>query len=330
MSGELTRTPPLQVLLVGQWGMAERDAWHEALRAACGDVIWHLRAERGAAIDVAVVANPPPGALQGLRGLRLIQSLWAGVDRLLGDATLPPDVPIARMVDPMMTRAMAETVVWATLAVHRGFFTYARQQAEACWLPHAQRRAEEVPVLVLGQGEMGGAAARALAALGYPVSGWSSGAASGADAQEAPPAAQGDVRRLYGWRALGPALAQAQVVVNLLPLTPRTRGLIDARFLAALPRGAALLNLARGAHVVDDELLEALDDGHIGHAVLDVFQAEPLAAQHRFWRHPRVTVLPHVAALTDPRSAAAVVAANLLRVARGEPARHLVHRERGY
>lgn len=330
MSGELARIPPLQVLLLGQWGTAERDAWHEVLRAACGGVTWHLAAEAGASIDVAVVANPPPGALQGLHGLRLVQSLWAGVDRLLADATLPRDVPIARMVDPMMTRAMAETAVWATLAVHRGFFTYARQQAEARWLQHAQRRVEEVPVLVLGQGQMGGAAARALAALGYPVSGWSSGAASRADAQEAAPAVQADIRRLYGWPALGPALAYAQVVVNLLPLTSRTRGLIDARFLAAMPRGAALLNLARGAHVVDDDLLEALDDGHIGHAVLDVFQAEPLSAQHRFWRHPRVTVLPHVAALTDLRSAAAVVAANLLRVARGEPARHLVHRARGY
>jgi glyoxylate/hydroxypyruvate reductase A len=330
MGGALARTSPLQVLLVGQWGTAERDAWHEVLRAACGDVTWHLAAEPGAAIGVAVVANPPPGALQGLHGLRLIQSLWAGVDRLLGDATLPPDVPIARMVDPMMTRAMAETAVWATLAAHRGFFTYARQQAEARWLQHPQRRAEEVPVLVLGQGEMGGAAARALAALGYPVSGWSGGAAAGVDSPQAPPAAREEVRRLYGWAALEPALAQAQVVVNLLPLTPRTRGLIDARFLAALPRGAALLNLARGAHVVDDDLLAALDDGHIGHAVLDVFQAEPLSAQHRFWRHPQVTVLPHVAALTDLRSAAAVVAGNLRRIARGEPAQHLVRRERGY
>ncbi|MEN9420033.1 MAG: hypothetical protein RI988_3654 [Pseudomonadota bacterium] len=330
MAPQRTRDNPLQVLLVGQWDVAEREAWHEALRAACGGVAWHVAAEPGASIDVAVVANPPPGALQGLRGLRLIQSLWAGVDRLLDDPTLPPDVPIARMVDPMMTRAMAETVVWATLAVHRGFFTYARQQAEARWLQHAQRRAEEVPVLVLGMGEMGGTAARALAALGYPVNGWSSGAVSGAGVPPDPSAAQDGVRRLHGWPALWPALAQAQVVVNLLPLTARTRGLIDARFLATMPRGAALLNLARGAHVVEADLLRALDDGHLGHAVLDVFPAEPLAPEHRYWRHARVTVLPHVAALTDRRSAAGVVADNLLRAARGEPARHLVHRGRGY
>ena len=132
-----------------------------------------LRAARADAGDVqaAVVANPPPGSLQGLPQLRLIQSLWAGVDRLLADATLPAGVPIARMVDPAMSAAMAETALWAVLSLHRGFFAYARQQREGLWRPHAQRRADEVQVLVLGQGEMGRAAAARIAALGYRVDG---------------------------------------------------------------------------------------------------------------------------------------------------------------
>lgn len=320
-SPSATDAPRLRAWLVGQWDDPERQAWQDALGAACPDVHW-LPAHRGTdAVDVAVVANPPAGALRGLQGLRLIQSLWAGVDRLLDDPTLPVDVPLARMVDPAMTRAMVETSTWATLGLHRGFFQYARQQAQGRWLQLEQRRADEIGVLVLGMGEMGAAVARELAALGYRVSGWSNRAAG--------PAVPG-VHRTAGRDALAAALAQAQVVLNLLPLTAHTRGLVDADFLAALPRGAALVNLARGAHVVDADLIAALDAGHLAHAVLDVFHREPLAPDHPFWRHPGVTVLPHVAALTDRRSAAAVVADNLARLARGEPVRHRVERALGY
>jgi glyoxylate/hydroxypyruvate reductase A len=168
--------------------------------------------------------------------------------------------------------------------------------------------------------------ARALAALGYRVSGWSSGPPAADLADPADPA----VQRVWGLACLPGALAQAQVVLNLLPLTPATRGLVDGAFLAALPRGAALVNLARGAHVVDADLLAALDSGHLAHAVLDVFHAEPLPPEHPYWCHPGVTVLPHVAALTDRRSAAEVVAGNLARLARGEPVQHRVERSRGY
>lgn len=327
---------PLRALLTGRWDDAERDAWHAALRVACPGVRWSLHAQPGQEIDVAVVANPAPGCLQGLRGLRLVQSLWAGVERLLADETLPQEVPVARMVDPAMTRAMAETALWATLALHRGFFGYARQQQAGQWQQHPQRRADECAVLVLGFGEMGRAVALQLAACGYAVTAW---AARPRDPQpDSLPAAPGSipgsipgsVRLVSGPQALGPALAQAQVLVNLLPLTPATRGLIDARLLGALPRGAALVNLARGGHVVEGDLLAALDSGHLAHAVLDVFAVEPLPAVHRFWHHPAVTVLPHVAALTDLRSAASVVAENLGRLAAGRPLAHLVDRQRGY
>lgn len=312
---------PLRAWLVGQWDDAEREAWQQALTAACTGVDWLPAQPEPEEVDVAVVANPPPGSLRGLRGLRLIQSLWAGVDRLLDDPTLPHGVPLARMVDPVMTRAMAETATWATLGLHRGFFQYARQQAHAHWCQLEQRRADEIGVLVLGMGEMGRAVAQSLAALGYRVSGWSS----------RPPATScPGVQQLWGRQALGAVLAQTEVLVNLLPLTPHTRGILDAAFFAGLPRGASLVNLARGAHVVDADLLAALDAGHLSHAVLDVFHAEPLATGHPFWRHPGVTVLPHVAALTDRRSAAQVVAGNLARLARGEAVQHRVERALGY
>jgi glyoxylate/hydroxypyruvate reductase A len=265
-------------------------------------------------IEAAVVANPAPGQLAGLPRLRLIQSLWAGVDRLLADASLPAQVPVARMVDPAMTAAMVETALWATLALHRGFFAYRQRQNEALWQVHAQRRADEIGVLVLGQGVLGRAVAARLTDQGYRVSGWQLGGVDPAEAR----------------RALDAQLPQADIVVNLLPLTPHTRDLIDARFLSRLPTGASLVNLARGAHVVDADLLAALDRGALRHAVLDVFRSEPLPPEHAFWRHPRVTVLPHAAALTDERSAAAVAVSNLRALRDGRPLANLVNRLRGY
>lgn len=297
----------MSVYLTGRFDAGERDDWLALLRAELPGESFVVDRAEAAEADIAVVANPPPGALQGLPRLKLIQSLWAGVEKLLADDSIPADLPIARMVDPAMNEAMAETALWAVLALQRDFFDYQRQQAAAQWQPHPQRRADEFPVLVLGRGQMGSAVARRLAANGFPVGSW--GSRDG---------------------VLLPRLSGAAVVINLLPLTPATRGIFNADTLAAMRAGASLVNLARGGHVVDADLLAALDAGHLRHAVLDVFHEEPLPAAHRYWTHPRVTVLPHVAAATDARSAAAVVAANLRRFRAGQPVEHLVDRARGY
>jgi glyoxylate/hydroxypyruvate reductase A len=300
----------MKVLLCGELDPAEWAVWRAALAAALPQASWldEAQARRDpSAVVAAVVANPAPGGLRGWPSLRLIQSLWAGVDRLLEDPSLPANVPLARMVDPAMTAAMTETALWAVLSLQRGFFVYAEQQRRQVWRVWPQRRTDEARVLVLGQGEMGLAVSRRLAAAGYPVRGW----------------------RRDG-SALPPLLAEADIVVNLLPSTAQTRGLLDASFFAALPPGAGFVNLGRGAHVVDADLLAALDSGQLGHAVLDVFHAEPLPAGHPWWSHPRVTLLPHAAAQTDPRTAAAVAAANLVALAEGRPLAHLVARARGY
>lgn len=300
----------MKVLLCGDFDAAEREQWQQALAAAMPEAVW--LDPKAAQIDpaqmqAAVVANPPPGSLQGLPRLGLIQSLWAGVDRLLADATVPPQVPIARMVDPAMNAAMAQTALWAVLSLHRGFFAYARRQREGVWQPHAQRRADEVRVLVLGQGQMGQAAAACIAQQGYVLSTW----------------------RRDG-TPLKARLSEADIVINLLPLTPETHGLLDRDFFAALPAKASVVNLGRGAHVVDADLLAALDSGRLRHAVLDVFQTEPLPPGHPYWQHPRVTMLPHAAAGTDARSAAAVAVANLRAWRDGGQVLNLVQRQRGY
>ena len=310
----------MTILLATDFDIVERAAWLELLRAALpGETFVTEREVDRGDVDIALVANPPSGALQGLPKLALIHSLWAGVDRLLADPTLPAQVPIVRMVDPAMNAAMAETALWAVLGLHRGFFAYARRQREAVWRPHAQRRADEVGVAVLGLGQMGRTAALRIAAQGYRVIGWS-----------ARPVSIDGIETACGDAALEPTLVRAQVVVNLLPLTPATRGLFDARRLARMQRGAGLVNLARGAHVVEPDLLAALDAGQLRHAVLDVFATEPLPPEHPFWRHPRVTVLPHAAAMTDARSAAAIVAHNVAAFRRGEMPGPLVDRAKGY
>ena len=304
---------------------AERADWWRALTDALPDDDWidpaveGTQSARWREADIAVVANPLPGRLAHCTHLKLIQSLWAGVDRLLADATLPADVPIARMVDPMMNRAMAETAAWAVLSLHRRAFDYAAQQRRTEWRPLPQRRADEVAVLVLGLGQMGRTTALQLAALGYRVSGWSARAAQVAG-----------VATSAGWAALPAALGAADIVLNLLPLTDDTRGLFDRVRFAQMRAGASLVNLARGAHVVEKDLLVALNAGHLAHAMLDVFDSEPLPGTHVFWFHPHITVWPHAAAQTDLRSAAAVVAANVEAVRRGEPPAHLVDRSRGY
>ena len=310
----------MDILLSGSFDDGEREAWLTELKDALPDTRWHLShtARTAQLIDAAVVANPPHGSLQNLPNLRLIQSLWAGVDRLLLDPSLP-DVPVARMVDPAMSAAMAETALWATLSLHRRFFDYAQQQRDRHWYPLPQRRADEIEVAVLGMGQMGRTCARRLLETGYRVTGWNlhGGAIAGMALE-------------HGLEALWPLLARSDIVINLLPLTAQTAGLLDRRFFAAMRRGAALVNLARGGHLVEADLLEALDSGQLARAVLDVFRQEPLATNHPFWCHPRVTVLPHIAAATDMRSAASIVAQNLQALRDGRPISYLVQRKRGY
>lgn len=318
----------MSLLLSSNFDASEQAHWLSALREALpGEewVVWRpgLDPALAAGVEIAVVANPSPGSLQGLPRLGFIQSLWAGVDRLLRDPTLPPGVPLARMVDPAMSAAMAETALWAVLALHRGFLDYAAQQAARQWRQLPQRRADELTVAVLGLGEMGGAAALRLAAQGYRVTGWSRG-------RRALPG----IGCAHGDAALPGVLGAADIVVNLLPLTPETAGLFDAGRFAQMRAGASFVNLARGAQVVEADLLAALGDaaapGRLRRAVLDVFAQEPLPAHHPFWRHPRVTVLPHAAALTDARSAARLVAENVRAWRAGRPVANLVERARGY
>lgn len=334
----------MRVVFIAGDSVTSAPEWLRLLQSECPgvEVVDSFSPESSTGpFDAAVVASPARGALARFPGLRLIQSCWAGVDALLQDDTLPRDVPLARMVDPAMAERIAETALWAALSLHRGFFAYAARSAAGVWQQHAQVRADEVRCLVLGYGTMGSRIAMRLAQVGYPVQAWrSKSAREGAaplpvrccscGSQCSSCAGTGSVSVLHGDAALRAALPSVRVVICALPLTPATNGLINAGFLGALPRGAGIVNLGRGGHVVLDDLLPALASGHIQHAVLDVFDSEPLPRESPLWAHPQVTVLPHAAALTDPRSAVSVVAVNLHRLAAGEPLAHVVDCARGY
>ncbi len=296
-------------------------AYREAIPRACaeagveadlsrdhppGEVDWIVYAPGGEIADFAPFTRA-----------RGVLSLWAGVERILGQ--VPSDLPLTRMVDEGLRQGMTEWVAGHVLRHHLGLDAQVAGQ-DGVWRNTAPKLATERPVAVLGLGEMGLAAARTLAFLGFSVTGWSR------TPREEPSLA----RTLSGAEGLIEALRGAEVVVLLLPLTPATDSLMDAYHLA-LPRpGFVLLNAGRGALIDDEALLAALDAGQVGHATLDVFREEPLPPGHPFWAHPRVTVTPHVAAATRPATAARVIAENLRRGEAGEPLLHLVDRAAGY
>jgi len=310
---------PLRILFISTAETAER--WEAPLRAALPGDELHFEADAVAPedVDVVLTAAPERGALAPFTRLKLIQSMWMGVETLVADPTLPRDVPLARMIDPSMTRAMVETAAAHVLNAHLRLDDLARQQREARWKLLRNPTADGRTVGILGMGELGMAVAEILRLLGFRVRGWS----------RTPKDVEG-VESFSGAAELSAFLSGSEILVVLVPLTPATAGMIDAGFLARLPEGAVLINLARGAVVNDDDLLAALDSGRLRHAVLDVFNVEPLPPDHRYWRHVRVTVTPHMAALTNPHTAAAFVAENLRRLRAGEELLGLVDRGRGY
>ena len=247
---------------------------------------------------------------------KAVLSLWAGVERIVGNPTLTQ--PLCRMVDPALTEGMVEWVVGHALRHHLGMDRHIVNPSRI-WDPTCPPLARERPVAMLGMGELGLACARALAALNFPVTGWSRTAKQ----VEGIPCLHGDA-------GLEQALRTAQIVVTLLPKTPDTENTLNARTLSLLPEGAVILNPGRGALIDDDALLAALDAGHIAHATLDVFRTEPLPQDHPYWSHPNVTVTPHIAADTRAPSASRVIAANIRRGEAGEPFLNLVDRKRGY
>lgn len=298
----------------------DREAWIGALqRALPGARIDAWTAGSVCEADYALLWKPPPALVERLGGVKAIFNLGAGVDSIADLAALPPTAPLVRLDDAGMAEQMVEYVCHAVLRHYREFDAYAEQQRERVWRPRPRRSKSDFVVGILGAGVLGAAVAGALAALHFPVRCWSRARRGVAG-----------VTSFAGGSELDDFLSATRLLVCLLPLTRETAGLLDRTRLARLPRGAYLVNIARGALVVDADLLDLLDDGHLAGATLDVFRDEPLPPEHRFWHHRRVVVTPHVSAVTLVEESVRQIADKIRRLEAGLPISGVVDRDRGY
>lgn len=272
------------------------------------------------AVDYALVWMPEPGLLAKLPNLKAVFNLGAGVDKLLADDTLPRNVPVVRLVDPRLAQGMCEYIVHWVLHFHRDMHVYAKQQRAHTWVQHENADPALRRIGILGFGELGRDAAHALRAMGFTaLSGWSR---TRRDAD--------GVDSFAGEDTLDAFLAGTDVLINLLPDTPATRGLVSAERLAQLPEGAFVINAGRGTTVVEADLMAALETGHVAAAALDVFAEEPLPREHPFWDMDNVFITPHVASLTTPDSATRVIKAGLDALEDGRLPENVVNMDRGY
>lgn len=295
--------------------------WGRHLHAAIPGLDFRVWPEVGNPDDIsaAIVWKAPEGELRKYRNLKLIINLGAGVDSIVADKSLPAGIPIVRIADPDMSRMMAQFVLASVLRHYRDFVSFAKAQKEKRWHYLHPREAPECSVGIMGLGNLGAAAARELVRQGFRVAGWARSAKS----------IEG-VESFHGNDGLKPFLARTEILVSMLPLTPQTEGIIDAKVLAALPRGAKFVNVGRGNLVEEEALIAALRSGHIAEATLDVFRKEPLPVDSPLWEMEQVLITPHLASVAIPRTAARQVAENLRRVAAGEPLINVVDPQRGY
>ncbi len=292
-----------------------RDALNAAFRDHGLDVTLGRDFEPHEVDYIVYAPNGPVSDFSPFTRAKAVLSLWAGVETIVGNRSLTQ--PLTRMVDSGLSEGMVEWVTGHVLRHHVGMDKYVL--GTAGWTPDIPPLARNRRVGILGLGELGGACARALAALNFTVSGWSRSkkALSG-------------IECLHGDAGLRNILLQSEILVLLLPLTAETENLMDKDRLALMPEGSFVLNPGRGALIDDDALLEALDSGRLAHATLDVFRTEPLPEDHPFWSHPKVTVTPHIASETRAGTASEVIAENIRRSEAGEPLLFLVDRDAGY
>jgi glyoxylate/hydroxypyruvate reductase len=302
---------------------ASNDNWH-----AYGDALKNAFAQAG--LDAQLVTQAPPGKVDYIiyaptstlqdfspyTRAKAVLSLWAGVEKIVTNRTLT--MPLVRMVDPGMTQSMTEWVTGHVLRYHLGMDAHI-VNPDRKWVWQSTPLAQERTVCILGLGELGLSVARTLKMLNFNVSGWS----------RSPKTVEG-IESFHGPDGLMAALPGADIVVLLLPDTAETENTLNAKTLATLPKGACIINPGRGPLIDDAALISALDSGQVAHATLDVFRVEPLPQDHPFWRHPKVTVTPHIAAATRPITSAREIAENIKRGEAGQPFLNLVDRERGY
>lgn len=307
--------------LVVRVGAARADWWCEKLQGLLPDIECRTWDDPGdkADVDYAVVWKPPPGGLKTFPNLKCIVSMGAGIDHVLVDPELPDHLPIIRTVGDDLRQRMREYVALHVLRFHRRLPHIQAAQGRREWDQIITPPAPERRVAVLGLGNMGAEVARTLAAIGFDVHGWSRR-----------PKSLAGITCHHGDAGLAELLPQAEILVCLLPLTPATEGILNKDLFAQLPEEACVINVGRGGHLVEEDLIPALDSGHLYGATLDVLHEEPPPDGHPFWAHPKVLLTPHIASLIDPEAGAKVIAENIKRFRAGEAVPDLVDLAQGY
>lgn len=269
--------------------------------------------------DFALSWNHPIGAFSNYPNLKCISSMGAGVDHLLNDPDLPKNITITRIVDPELSQSMFEFILSLIMNHLRGLTGYKIEQSYTIWEPKPYIRMKDVNIGIMGIGAIGTHSALQLNKLGFKVSGWAS------SKKEIK-----DVTVFYGDKQLPDFLKDSHILICLLPLTKETQGILNEATFRLLPKNAFVINVARGQHLVDLDLIELIDNGHLSGASLDVFSDEPLAKEHPFWKHPKINITPHIASLTNPNSVAPQIIENYKRMKENRPLLNVVSRNKGY
>lgn len=296
-------------------------SWIKHIQSLAPDIDVRVWPEAGHVEDISMVLvwKHPRGILNRFPNLKCIASLGVGIDHVLSDDHLPDGVPITRIIEPSMAQSMSEYVTLAVLIHCRHFGSYNRDQDQKIWQPRVPLVADKIRIGVLGLGQLGAHAAAMLSRLGFAVAGWSRSHKK-----------IDQVDSFVGNDELEGFLKRTDILICMLPLTPSTEGILCRNTFSQLPRDAYLINVARGQHLVEKDLLAALDEGHLSGACLDVFCEEPLPEAHPFWAHPKITVTPHISSLTYPAAVAPQLVENYRRLDRGEALMNVVDPTRGY
>ncbi len=270
-------------------------------------------------VQFAVCWNQPKHVLDQFPNLKAVSSLGAGVDHLINDETLPKSVAICRVVATSLVQQMKEYILGAVINIQRNFVQYLRQQDADKWQPHNHLLAKDLQIGVMGLGKLGRPVAHQLAQLGYNVSGWSGS-----------PKELSDIRTFAGKKQLSSFLDGIQILICLLPLTEETKDILDLKLFKQLDNNAWIINVARGAHLVEEDLIYALDTNILQGAWLDVFREEPLPDKHAFWNRENIIITPHVASITKPTEVADQIVDNYKRVLSGMAPNNLIDPQKGY
>jgi glyoxylate/hydroxypyruvate reductase A len=270
-------------------------------------------------ITMALIWKHPEGSLGIYPNLKCIASAGAGVDYIFEDETISNTIPITRLVDPYLASDMSEHVLASIFAELKNFNTYNLQQTKAIWKPKDYRRISDVTIGIMGLGELGTCTSKDLVQAGFKVQGWSRSKKSIAG-----------VTIFYGNKQLNKFLRNSDFLVCLLPLTTETTGILNNALFGQLPKGAYVINLARGGHLVDADLLAQLDSGHLSGACLDVYHQEPLAVTHPFWKESKIFMTPHYASVSDTNSVIPQILKNYENLQEGKALMNVVNRKKGY